>query len=237
MEGPRTLAVRRTPTHAGHVTTGTQIESSPAQPERTDERFDDGMRADQTVADRKDIRERNVDMEPEQVRPVEGHTIDMTNESWAGPSFAERALYAHLTTHIATERGLLEEYREVAERSQSKAFRYLVNLLIGEEIRHHQMFSDLAESLETTALMKAQEPVIPFMDFTQDDPAAVIAATKRLLRHENDDARELKRLQHELHSMGDDSLYGLLVELMQRDTQKHQAILRFVQKRAKRRHR
>jgi rubrerythrin len=209
------------------------MQSSPAEPDRPDNE----VGADQTVADQRDTQERNEDMEAEQVRPVEGHTFDMTNESWAGPSLAERSLYAHLTTHVATERELLEEYHEVAERSQSKAFRYLVNLLIQDEIRHHRMFSDLAESLETTALMKAQEPVIPFMDFAQDDPAAVIAATRRLLRHENDDARELKRLQRELHAMGDDSLSGLLVELMQRDTQKHQAILRFVQKQAKRRHR
>ena len=34
--------------------------------------------------------------------------IDMTNESWAGPSATDRALYAHLTNHIETERGLLE---------------------------------------------------------------------------------------------------------------------------------
>jgi rubrerythrin len=219
------------------MSTGTEVQSSPAEPERTVERFTDGVRADRTVADQRGIEERNEDMEPEVVRPVEEHVIDMTNESWAGPSLAERALYAHLTTHIATERGLLEEYREIAESSQSNAFRYLVNLLIEDEIRHHRIFSDLAESLETTALMKAKEPIIPFMDFGQDDPEAVIAATQRLLRHENEDARELKRLQRELHSMGDDSLNGLLVELMQRDTQKHQAILRFVQKRAKRRHR
>jgi hypothetical protein len=172
-----------------------------------------------------------------EVRPVGEHAIDMTNESWAGPSFADRTLYAHLTTHVRTERGLLEEYREVAEGSRSKAFRYLVDLLIEEEIRHHRVFSELAESLETTALMKAKEPVIPFMDFAQDDPAALLAATKRLLRHENEDARELKRIHRELRSMHDDSLYGLLVELMQRDTQKHLAILRFVKKHAQRRHR
>jgi hypothetical protein len=183
------------------------------------------------------IEEKNEDMESEKARPVGEHVIDMTNESWAGPSFADRALYKHLTTHIATERDILVEYREVAERSKSTAFRYLANLLIEDEIRHHRIFSDLAESLETTALMKAKEPVIPFMDFDEDDPEAVIAATKRLLRHENEDARELKRLQRELRSMHDESLYGLLLELMQRDTQKHLAILRFVQKRAQRRHR
>jgi type II secretory pathway predicted ATPase ExeA len=161
--------------------------------------------------------------------------VDMTNESWAGPSATDRALYAHLTNHIEVERGLLEEYREIAERTQSKAFHYLVDLLIEDEIRHHTIFSQLAESLETTALMKAKEPVVPYIDFAQSDREGVLEATKRLLEHEKEDARELKRIHREMRDTKDGSLYGLLVDLMQRDTQKHIAILRFVQKRAGRR--
>ena len=38
--------------------------------------------------------------------------VDMTNEAWAGPSATDRALYAHLTNHVVSERTLLEEYRE-----------------------------------------------------------------------------------------------------------------------------
>ncbi len=161
--------------------------------------------------------------------------IDMTNESWSGPSATDRALYAHLTNHIATERGLLEEYSDIADRTESRAFRYLVNLLIEDEIRHHRIFSELAESLETIALMKAKEPAIPLIDFVRTDRDAVVEATERLLEHESEDARELKRLRRELRDTRDDSLDGLLVELMQRDTQKHIAILRFVRKRTGRR--
>ena len=156
--------------------------------------------------------------------------IDMTNESSAGPSAMDRALYAHLTNHIAAERGLLEEYSDIAIRTESKAFRYLVNLLIEDEIRHHRIFSELAESLETIALIKPGEPVVPFIDFARTDRDAVLNATKRLLELESEDARELNRLQRELRETKDDSLNGLLVELMQRDTQKHIAILRFVRR-------
>ena len=46
------------------------------------------------------------------------------------------------------------------------------------------------------------------------------------------DARELKRLQRELRDVKDTTLWSLLVDLMQRDTQKHIAILRFVRKHA-----
>ena len=161
--------------------------------------------------------------------------IDMTNESSAGPSAADRAVYDHLGNHIAAERTLLEEYSDIADRTESRAFRYLVNLLIEDEIRHHRIFSELAESVETIALVKPKEPLVPLIDFVRADRDAVLEATERLLEHESEDARELKRLQRELRDTKDDSLNGLLVELMQRDTQKHIALLRFVRKRTRRR--
>jgi hypothetical protein len=50
--------------------------------------------------------------------------------------------------------------------------------------------------------------------------------------NEERDIAELKRLKRELRDVKDTSLWELLVELMQRDTEKHIAILKFVRKRA-----
>lgn len=152
----------------------------------------------------------------------------MTDESSAGPSQWARKLYAHLKGHVETERAMLEKYAEVAERTDSKAFSYLVKLLIDEEVRHHRLFSELADSLETQALMKGEEPDIPYMDFQRADRAAVLEGAKELLESEERDMGELKRLQRELRDVKDTSLWGLLVELMQRDTEKHISILKFV---------
>jgi rubrerythrin len=156
----------------------------------------------------------------------------MTDESSGGPSPWERQLYAHLKGHVETERAMLEKYAEVAERTDSKAFRYLVKLLIDEEVRHHRLFNELAGSLETEALMKREEPDIPDMDFQRADRAAVLEGAKELLENEERDIGELKRLQRELRDVKDTSLWGLLVELMQRDTEKHIAILKFVRNHA-----
>jgi hypothetical protein len=160
---------------------------------------------------------------------------EMTSESSAGPSVWERDLYAHLTSHVEAERGLLEEYSLVAEESPSIAFRYLVNLLIEDEIRHHRIFTDLAESLKTDALLEGKDPVVPNLDFNRANSNAVLDLTERLLQRERQDADELRRLQRELRVVKDTSLWSLLVDLMERDTQKHIAILRFVKKHAGRR--
>ena len=161
--------------------------------------------------------------------------IDMTNASAAGPSAWARELHAHLTSHVEIERGMLEEYRSAAEASSSKAFEYLVNLLIEDEIRHHRMFLELADSLETISLRPGADPQVPYLDFNRTNKEAVLDLTDTLLEKEQQDALELKRLQRELGDVKDTSIWGLLVDLMQRDTQKHIAILKFVKKHTKRR--
>ena len=156
--------------------------------------------------------------------------IDMKNESSAGPSAWARDLHGHLTSHVEIERGMLEQYRSVAEASQSKAMAYLVDLLIEDEIRHHRIFLELADSLETEALKPGTDPKVPHLDFNQANRDAVSDLTEQLLKTEQQDVQELKRLQRELRDVKDTSLWGLLVDLMERDTQKHIAILKFVKK-------
>ncbi len=130
---------------------------------------------------------------------------------------------------------MLEEYRSAAEASSSKAFEYLVNLLIEDEMRHHRIFLELAESLETISLRPGADPQVPYLDFNRTNKEAVLDLTETLLEKEQQDALELKRLQRELGDVKNTSIWGLLVDLMQRDTQKHIAILKFVKKHTKRR--
>jgi rubrerythrin len=158
--------------------------------------------------------------------------VSMTDESSAGPSSWERQLYAHLKGHVETERAILEKYAEVAKQTDSKAFRYLVKLLIDDEVRHHRLFNELADSLETESLMKGEEPDIPYMDFQRADREAVLEGAEELLENEERDIGELRHLRRELRDVKDTTLWELLVELMERDTEKHIAILRFVRKHA-----
>jgi hypothetical protein len=159
---------------------------------------------------------------------------DVTAKPPRGASSWELDLWTHLTSHVEAERGLLEAYSAVAEQSSSKAFSYLVELLIDDEIRHHRLFAELAESLKTQAELSGEDPIIPNVDFVRTDRAGVLDATKQLIASEEQDAQELKRLQRELRDVKDSTLWSLLVDLMQRDTQKHIAILRFVRKHARR---
>ena len=150
--------------------------------------------------------------------------------STLGWSVAELELFAHLARHAKHEGAILDEYAKAATATQSKALAYLVEILMEDERRHHRWFAELASSLEADASFSGTEPVVPRMDFHRADRVAVREVTNRLLDHEKADAKELVRLQRELHEVSDTTLWALLVELMQRDTEKHIAILTFARK-------
>lgn len=152
----------------------------------------------------------------------------LTLSAPVGASVWEQELFTHLTTHIERERGVLQEYTKAAGETDSKAFAYVVGLLADDERRHHQLFQSLASSLKTEAELSGAEPVIPYMDFARTDSERVRELTRRLLRSEEEDARDLKHLHNQLHDVKDTSLWDLIVALMRRDTDKHIAMLEFV---------
>ena len=153
-----------------------------------------------------------------------------SSTSTYGWTAAETELFSHLSGHAAREGAILDEYVQAAEATQSKALAYLIEILIEDERRHHRWFAELASSLEADASFSGTEPIVPRMDFHRADRVAVRDVTARLFEHEKADEKELNRLQKELRDVSGTTLWGLLVELMQRDTDKHIAVLTFVKK-------
>lgn len=145
-----------------------------------------------------------------------------------GASVWEAEMFRHLVDHMEHERLLLEEYQEAATSTESKALAYVIGLLIDDERRHHQIFRSLAQTLKLDAEFAGGTPEVPHLDFGKANALQVRDITKRLLRSEENDAQELKRLHNELHDVRDTTLWDLLVTIMRRDTDKHIAMLEFV---------
>lgn len=146
-----------------------------------------------------------------------------------GASVWERQMFEHLTDHTRREGAMLSEYAAIAEATESKALKYVLDLLLEDERRHHRYFNELAASLKSEAELSADDPVVPRLDLDRVDRSELRSITEQLLEHERSDAKELERLRKELSDVKDTTLWGLLVDIMQRDTEKHIAMLRFVQ--------
>ena len=146
----------------------------------------------------------------------------------------DEELYEHLTSHELNERALLERYQECARQTSSKAFRYLCSLIIEDEIRHHRVFAELAAALKHESDLVAEDPIIPRLGNWGSDAAQVTQLTEELLGHERADAKELRRLTKSLKLFNDDTMWRLLVRLMEIDTAKHIEILEFIEQHASR---
>ena len=117
----------------------------------------------------------------------------MTNKL-VGASVWEADLYEHLISHEDSERQLLVEYKRAASASGSRAFQYLADLIIEDEMRHHRVFRELASALKTDAELRPEEPAVPRLDHWGPNPALVVEETNKLLEREHADADELRRL-------------------------------------------
>jgi hypothetical protein len=122
--------------------------------------------------------------------------VDETNSASVERPGWQRHLLSHLTSHVQTEHAALKKYSSAARQTQSEAFRYLVNLLYEDETRHHRIFIELVDSLKT-ATPYGKDPIVPYVDFDRADRASVLDGAEELLALEEEDARELKRLQHD----------------------------------------
>lgn len=139
-------------------------------------------------------------------------------------------LYNHVTQHVQTEQGLLESYIEAAGNTESRALSYLVNLIVEDERRHHRLFNEFAASLKHGLQWTDGGQQVPELDFYKCDRRTMHGIVHRLRENEDQDLRDLHDLQKMVKDAKDSTLWDLIVELMQRDTEKHIAILRFVEK-------
>ena len=129
--------------------------------------------------------------------------------------------------HGEAEGEILESYREIAARSSSgEAIQFLVRLILEEEDRHHELFAKMANEIKSILWEVPVEPRLPAMK-ARSDPE-LLAETKRLLKFEKHDAKELRALRKSLRGTSKHSLDPLMVELMLHDTAKHIAILEYI---------
>lgn len=153
----------------------------------------------------------------------------------AGASVWDQEMYDRMRSHVENERTLIAEYATLLTETSSPALRYLANLIVDEERRHHQQFADLAEAVRALAEVRVDESPIPLLGHgvSDDERHRVEELTDKFLRSEEEDARELRALKKDLKPVRDTTLWHLLVELMEADTAKHIRILKFIRDRAR----
>lgn len=146
-----------------------------------------------------------------------------TNEWWVRIGHA-------FSTHVRDEVYVLEGYEALARLTDDPGTRYLLELILADERRHHEVFEELAAS----AAVHPGPDAVTVPHAPHPEPELVpelLRHTRRFVELERSDATSLKALVRDLRPAGDELLWRLLVELMQLDTEKHLKILEYLERR------
>lgn len=148
-----------------------------------------------------------------------------------GASVSEKSLFDAVRAHERSEAAVIGEYEAFARRTSSELVRYLVTIIVDDEHRHHRYLEELANSVRASATFEERGPRMPYFDVSHDDPD-LRATTKRFLEVERQDRAELKRLARSVRDGGNE-LDAFIVNLMRDDTERHIAMLRFIDRLAR----
>lgn len=128
----------------------------------------------------------------------------------------------HLDEHMDNEREALRAYREMCGRADEHVA-LLVTQILDDEIRHHQQFAELRDSLRAEVEGRGRNGRTKTMK--PADVTALLAQTETLLELERNDLKELKRLAKTLRQVEDTAWRAVIVESMELDTRKHVRLL------------
>jgi rubrerythrin len=148
-----------------------------------------------------------------------------------GLSVWERELFDHLVRHLDTENALIDDYDELAAQAGGHVA-YLLRLIIEDEQRHHRLFEEWCNALRADAEFRTVEPQVPHLG-SAIGPIELKAAVGRFLDVERADRRDLARLRKAVRDQRDVTLWDVLLEVMDLDTRKHIALLRFLERHPK----
>jgi len=145
-----------------------------------------------------------------------------------GLSVFEQRLYGQLADHVAAEADHVARYRAMAENPGTpESARFLLRLVIDDEERHHRLFRQIALAVGNGIAWRDDSGSVPGLTPWEDHPE-LLEATEQFLDAEREDRKQLHEMRKELRPMRDTSLWPLLLELMERDSEKHILMLGFI---------
>ncbi len=123
-----------------------------------------------------------------------------------GASVSTRSLVELIARHGAEEGRLLATYEDLASTTTDEGLRYMIDLILEDERRHHRLLEEIANSLAWGSVSGSPE------DSTPEIPRALegelLAQTKRLRKAEQSDYRELRRIRRRLRPFAGTTLWA-----------------------------
>jgi len=150
---------------------------------------------------------------------------------WGVPESPEFSVVHNLMnefkSHEDDEEKWLSSYRKIAADCDDPMFRFLLNLIIGDEERHHQLIARMIASLKDDLASTRTSDSPPGMASSATPAREFVVMVERFLDVERKGIREYERLKKTSQRFRQ-GLLALLCETMVYDSLKHIGILKFL---------
>lgn len=144
-------------------------------------------------------------------------------------SEAERLL-KEFESHDGKEGVFIRSYKEIAEKSKDPLIKFLLQLIISDEERHHAVMHAMASSLRGSLTWSNPKDAIPVFGEVGAEKDELKKLTADFIKLEKEGIKESKKLLKTTKGYYQ-GLFTLLVDTMRHDSEKHVAILDFLHKR------
>lgn len=136
-----------------------------------------------------------------------------------------------MDAHVSGEAKHIAGYRALRDAIADPVVSVLMDLVIEDEDRHHDLLRRMASRLHSDIEATSVAGAIPFTRSAKGSWAKEIAElVEDYARDEIAGSREMRRLARECRSLYD-GLLGLLLDTIADDSEKHERIIRFILKR------
>jgi len=132
--------------------------------------------------------------------------------------------------HEREEQGFLEGYRDIADQHENPLVRFLLQMIMSDEEKHHEVVHRIATTLDADLIGRRPSAGLPKIgQISADEKESLLELTAEFIRTEKEGIKEYKAL---LKPSG--NYYGgllvLLIKTIIHDSEKHLMILQFIDK-------
>ena len=146
-------------------------------------------------------------------------------------SEAERLL-TEFENHDLKEGDFIRSYKEIAQKSKDSSIKFLLQMIISDEEKHHAVIHAMASSLKGSLTWTRPQDALPSSGEVGEERGELLKLTADFIEHEKQGIKETKDLikASKGYYRG---LFPLLLQTMIYDSEKHIAVLEFLHGRLK----
>ncbi len=134
--------------------------------------------------------------------------------------------------HEGQEGKITQRYKEIAEKSKNPIFKFLLQLIVSDEEKHHAVTHAIVSTLKGGLTWTKPEDAIGGISSLGEEKAELVKLTEEFIELEKEGIKEYKKLIKESKGYYQ-GLFVLLLQSMIHDSEKHAEILEFLRNRLK----